>query len=55
MMKKNPYFFIIDEINRGPAIEAFGGSIVAIEPDKRLDDNNQETVNTQKFEILHRQ
>lgn len=54
---KNPdsaALLIIDEINRGPAIEAFGGSIVAIEPDKRLDDNNQETVNTQKFEILNK-
>lgn len=27
---------IIDEINRGPAVQVFGGSLVAIEADKRL-------------------
>ena len=27
---------IIDEINRGPAVQVFGGSIVAMEGDKRL-------------------
>lgn len=43
---------IIDEINRGPAIEIFGGSLVAIEPDKRLDENNLATDTTQFFNIL---
>lgn len=43
---------IIDELNRGPAIEVFGGSIVAIESDKRLDNNNAATTSTQFFEIL---
>ncbi len=43
---------IIDELNRGPAIEVFGGSIVTIEPDKRLNDNNERSSNTQAFEIL---
>ena len=28
---------IIDELNRGPAVEVFGPSVVAIEGDKRLD------------------
>ena len=43
---------IIDELNRGPAIEVFGGSIVAIEPDKRLADDNTASVTTQFFEVL---
>ena len=43
---------IIDELNRGPAIEVFGGSIVAIESDKRLADDNNVLPTTQFFEIL---
>lgn len=43
---------IIDELNRGPAIEVFGGSIVAIEADKRLADDNSAAANTQYFEIV---
>lgn len=43
---------IIDELNRGPAIEVFGGSIVAIESDKRLADNNTPAPHTQYFEIM---
>jgi 5-methylcytosine-specific restriction protein B len=31
----------IDELNRGPAVNVFGPSIVAIEADKRSDDDNQ--------------
>lgn len=42
---------IIDELNRGPAIEVFGGSIVAIESDKRLNDDNTVAPATQYFEI----
>ncbi len=43
---------IIDEINRGPAIEVFGGSIVAIEADKRLSETGEVLNTTQFFEIL---
>lgn len=43
---------IIDELNRGPAIEVFGGSIVAIEADKRLAYDNSSAANTQYFEII---
>lgn len=42
---------IIDEINRGPAVQIFGGSIVAIEMDKRLDDQGKPTRKTQFFEM----
>ena len=31
---------IIDEINRGPAVESFGDAIVSLEVDKRLDDDD---------------
>lgn len=43
---------IIDELNRGPAIEVFGGSIVAIESDKRLGRDNEVLTTTQFFELL---
>lgn len=43
---------IIDEINRGPAIEAFGGSIAALEPDKRLAEDGSVLPTTQSFEII---
>ena len=44
---------IIDEINRGPALQIFGGSIVAIEPDKRLAPDGSKRIETQYFELLH--
>ncbi len=43
---------IIDELNRGPAIEVFGGSIATIESDKRLGEDNTPAENTQFFEIM---
>lgn len=43
---------VIDEINRGPAVQIFGGAIVAIEADKRLGPDGSESAKTQWFEIL---
>lgn len=43
---------IIDEINRGPAVQVFGGSIVAMEADKRLAPDGSKRMETQYFEIL---
>ena len=43
---------IIDEINRGPAAQVFGGSIVAMERDKRLGPDGERTPHTQFFDLL---
>jgi 5-methylcytosine-specific restriction protein B len=43
---------IIDEINRGPAVQIFGGSIVAIEADKRLLADGSVGPETTLFELL---
>ena len=43
---------VIDEINRGPAVQVFGGAIVAIEADKRLDDSGEPTHSTHFFDLL---
>jgi 5-methylcytosine-specific restriction enzyme B len=44
---------IIDEINRGPAVQIFGGSIVAIESDKRLRPDGSPGRHSQYFELLN--
>lgn len=43
---------IVDEINRGPAVAAFGPSLVALESDKRLADDGSLTNLTQTFRLL---
>lgn len=43
---------IIDEINRGPAVQVFGGSLVAIEADKRLLPDGNVGDMTQFIEIM---
>ena len=43
---------IIDEINRGPAVQVFGGAIVAIESDKRMAPDGAKRAETQFFEML---
>jgi 5-methylcytosine-specific restriction protein B len=46
---------IIDEMNRGPAVQLFGDAIVSIEQDKRLDPSDQSTKNTWPLHILNDQ
>ena len=41
---------VIDEINRGPAVEIFGDSVVPIEADKRLDESDDRT--DQSFPLM---
>ena len=43
---------IIDEINRGPAVQVFGGSIVAMEGDKRLGPSGERMPSTHYFDLL---
>jgi 5-methylcytosine-specific restriction protein B len=43
---------IIDEINRGPTVQVFGGAIVAIEADKRLAPDGRPTPATQFFDLI---
>lgn len=42
----------IDEFNRGPAVNVFGPSIVAIEADKRASEENEALAETGCFELL---
>ncbi|WP_420174889.1 AAA family ATPase [Luteococcus sp. OSA5] len=48
----NASLVIVDEINRGPAVAAFGSALVGLEADKRLPTDGQPTSTTQFFEIL---
>lgn len=50
--KDSAALLIIDEINRGPAVQVFGGAIVAMEADKRLAPDGSAQVQTQYFELL---
>lgn len=43
---------IIDEINRGPAVQVFGGAIVALESDKRLAPDGSTRPETHFFELM---
>ena len=43
---------LIDEINRGPAVQVFGDALVALDSDKRLGSDGQPTVTSQAFRIL---
>lgn len=43
---------IIDEINRGPTVQVFGGAIVAMEADKRLGADGKPTDETQYFDLI---
>ena len=52
MIPGNASLVIIDEINRGPAVAAFGSSIVGLEPDKRLGPDREPIETTQRFEVL---
>lgn len=49
---KGASLLIIDEINRGPAVQMFGGAIVAMEGEKRLLSDGKPGLNTQFFELL---
>lgn len=48
----NASLVIVDEINRGPAVAAFGSALVCLEADKRLLSGGIPTRFTQYFEIL---
>lgn len=48
----NASLVIVDEINRGPAVAAFGSALVGLESDKRHPTDGEPSRTTQFFEIL---
>lgn len=48
----NAALVLVDEINRGPAVAAFGSALVGLEPDKRIPSDGNASSTTQFFEIL---
>lgn len=48
----NAALVLVDEINRGPAVAAFGSALVGLDADKRLPTDGEATESTQFFEIL---
>jgi 5-methylcytosine-specific restriction protein B len=48
----NAALVVIDEINRGPAVAAFGSALVGLEADKRLNAIGEPTSTTQYFEVM---
>lgn len=48
----NAALVIVDEINRGPAVAAFGSALVGLEVDKRLGPAGERLPTTQEFELL---
>lgn len=48
----NTALVVIDEINRGHAVQIFGDSIVALDTDKRLTPDGKKTITTQPFSLL---
>ena len=51
MQQGGAALLLIDELNRGPAVEAFADAIVAIEADKRLDAQDRPTSSSYPVEI----
>jgi 5-methylcytosine-specific restriction protein B len=49
----NAALVIVDEINRGPAVAAFGSALVGLEADKRLGTDGNPLATTQEFELLN--
>lgn len=52
MAKDCAALVVVEEINRGPAVAAFGGAIVAFEGDKRLAPDGESLSSTTRFDVL---